>query len=427
MNNGVDGLMAFTNAMGAISNNIANLTTVGYKRSETNFSDMVGEFDVPGRGGGPVVNGSPPMANSNLNGVRTQTIQLISTQGQIQTTSRSLDVAINGSGFYTFTSDPTSTANSNITYGRAGSFQLVIPPGNSTTAFLANTSGQYLLAYPVTAGVTDTSQLVPVQVSQTSFAGTPTTTGVMDAVLPAAGATTATAPFSYIDTNGVSQTMSLTFTNPTVVSGTSTTWTVTAADANGNSAGTGSITFDQFGTASSGTSLAITANSTSIPSGGSAATTSFSLDMSKVAMLGDATSVSNGSALVQVVSYTQDGLPAGNFEQLAIGSDGKITNQYSGGATSVAYQIPLAVFQAPNALQANSGDTFTETEGSGEPSYVLPGGAFSSLQSGAVESSNVDLADSFAQMIITQRAYQSAAQVVKVADEMTTTVTQLKT
>jgi flagellar hook protein FlgE len=69
---------------------------------------------------------------------------------------------------------------------------------------------------------------------------------------------------------------------------------------------------------------------------------------------------------------------------------------------------------------------FVQTQASGAPSFVFPGNTFASLKAGAVETANVDLADSFSQMIITQRAYQTAAQVVKVADEMTTVATQLK-
>jgi flagellar hook protein FlgE len=421
-NNGVSGLLAFTQAMGAVTDNIANLTTVGYKRVETSFSSLLGEHDVPGRVSGP-------LANSNINGVTASTHQLISTQGTIQTTNRSLDVAINGQGLYAFTDDPTNTSG-NIFYGRAGNFQMVIPPGGGTSAYLANERGQFLLAAPLVNGVatvpTSTTSLVPVQVTQTAFAGQQTSVGAMTAVLPAAGATTATAPFNYVDTAGVPQTMSLTFTNPVIVSGVSTSWTVTAADANGAASGTGTITFDAFGQATSGTSLAITATSTNVTPPATAPTTSFTLDMTKVAMLGNATSTSNGQALVQVVDYVQDGLPAGNFEQLSIGADGTITNRYSGGATSAVYQIPLAVFQSVNSLEARSGDVFVENQNSGAPSFVFPGTTFASLKAGAVETSNVDIADSFSQMIITQRAYQTAAQVIKVADEMTTTATNLK-
>src|SRR4051812_37791394 len=95
-NNGVLGMMASTEAMGSVSDNIANMSTVGYKRVETSFSSMLGEFYVPGRGNGPV-------ANSNINGVNATTRQLVSVQGGIQTTGRSLDVAINGQGMFVFT------------------------------------------------------------------------------------------------------------------------------------------------------------------------------------------------------------------------------------------------------------------------------------------------------------------------------------
>jgi flagellar hook protein FlgE len=428
-NNGVSGLMAFTEAMGAVTDNIANMNSVGYKRVETQFSSMLGESYIPGRGNGPA-------ANSNINGVSAKTHQLISLQGTVQTTNRTLDVAINGQGMYAFTDDP-NNASGNIFYGRAGNFQMVIPPGGTgTSAYLANARGQYLLASPITGGTagtagtatlpTGTTQLVPVQVTQTAFAGQPTQTAALTAVIPAAGATTATAPVNYIDALGVSQGLTLTWTNPVAVSGTSTTWNVTATDANGAAAGASTITFNNLGQAIAPATIAVTATSTSVTPPAAPSVNSFTIDLAKVAMLGNAAAASNGAALAQVVNYAHNGLPAGNFEQLSIGSDGVITNRYSGGATAAVYQIPLAVFTGVNSLESRSGDVFVQTQASGAPSFVFPGNTFASLKAGAVETANVDLADSFSQMIITQRAYQTAAQVVKVADEMTTVATQLK-
>jgi len=312
-----------------------------------------------------------------------------------------------------------------------------VPPNSSgTTAYLSNGAGQYLLAQVFsptgTQLPTSASQLVPVQVSQTAFAGQPTANASLTAVVPAAGATAVTAPFSYIDSAGVTQTLTLNWSSPTVNAGppSTTDWTLSVTDANGAAVGTSTtMTFDDLGAAVTPTTLPITATSTAAGPTGvvSASPTTFNLDLTNVAMLGNATTTgSTGGALAQIVSYTQDGLPAGNFEQLSINSDGTIINKYSGGATATVYQIPLTVFPAPNALFAKSGDVFEQTQGAGTPTFVFPGNAFASLKAGAVETANVDLSDSFSQMILVQRAYQSAAQVLKVADDMTTVATNLK-
>src|SRR5436309_1039020 len=132
-NNGVAGLMAFTEAMGAVSDNIANMSTVGYKRVDTSFSSMLGEAYVPGRGNGSV-------ANSNINGVSAATRQLVTVQGGIQTTSNSLDVAINGQGMFVFTDDPITPTKT--FYGRAGNFQTLVPNGGNI-GYLANERGQF--------------------------------------------------------------------------------------------------------------------------------------------------------------------------------------------------------------------------------------------------------------------------------------------
>lgn len=142
---GVSGLVANSSALAAISDNIANVNTVGYKRSSANFSTLV-------------TSGSKNQAYS-AGGVKAQTHQFISQQGLTQSTTSNLDLSISGSGFFVATEKPENlTAADTRSFTRAGSFQL------DSLGYLRNDAGLYLqgwLADPVTGAITpDPSDLM---------------------------------------------------------------------------------------------------------------------------------------------------------------------------------------------------------------------------------------------------------------------------
>jgi flagellar hook protein FlgE len=142
---GVSGLIANSSALAAISDNIANVNTVGYKRSSANFSTLV-------------TSGSKNQTYS-AGGVKAQTHQFISQQGLTQSTTSNLDLSISGSGFFVTTEKPEGlTATDTRSFTRAGSFQL------DNLGYLRNDAGLYLqgwLADPVTGSITpDPSDLM---------------------------------------------------------------------------------------------------------------------------------------------------------------------------------------------------------------------------------------------------------------------------
>ena len=142
---GVSGLIANSSALAAISDNIANVNTVGYKRSTSNFSTLV-------------TSGSKNSTYS-AGGVKAQTHQFISQQGLTQSTTSNLDLSISGSGFFVATEKPEGlTATDTRSFTRAGSFQL------DSLGYLRNDAGLYLqgwLADPVTGTITpDPSDLM---------------------------------------------------------------------------------------------------------------------------------------------------------------------------------------------------------------------------------------------------------------------------
>ena len=145
MQAGVSGLLANSSALAAISDNIANVNTVGYKRSSANFSTLV-------------TSGSKNQTYS-AGGVKAQTHQFISQQGLTQSTTSNLDLSISGSGFFVATEKPENLAATDTrSFTRAGSFQL------DSLGYLRNDAGLYLqgwLADPVTGAITpDPSDLM---------------------------------------------------------------------------------------------------------------------------------------------------------------------------------------------------------------------------------------------------------------------------
>ncbi|MBI3709913.1 MAG: flagellar hook-basal body complex protein, partial [Proteobacteria bacterium] len=143
----------------------------------------------------------------------------------------------------------------------------------------------------------------------------------------------------------------------------------------------------------------------------------FNLDVSDVAQRG---------TLFIRTSYHQDGLENGQFVRHEITQDGTILGHFSSGAIRSLYRIPVATFINPNALTAVSNTMFQQSAESGGPQLRGPGDDLVHLIPNAVEQSNVDISDGFTQMIITQRAYSSSAQVVRTIDEMTMVVRDLK-
>lgn len=126
------------------------------------------------------------------------------------------------------------------------------------------------------------------------------------------------------------------------------------------------------------------------------------------------------SGQYNVVSTDQNGAALGLRTGLEITKDGLIVAQFSNGATSSLYKIPMSTFSNPNGLQEESGTAYSETADSGTVNLREPGtGGAGFLQAAALEGSNIDLADEFAKLIVTQRAYTADTRVVNTVDQMT--------
>jgi flagellar hook protein FlgE len=116
---------------------------------------------------------------------------------------------------------------------------------------------------------------------------------------------------------------------------------------------------------------------------------------------------------------TQDGYPPGVLQNITVSTEGIISGHYSNGQIISLYQITLASFNNPQALNREGLNLFSETLDSGVPFTNAPGqGALGSINPNSLEQSNVDLASEFVKMIVTQRGYQANSRVITTTDEM---------
>lgn len=128
-----------------------------------------------------------------------------------------------------------------------------------------------------------------------------------------------------------------------------------------------------------------------------------------------------------VTSLTQDGYAAGTLAGIKVGADGMINATYTNGQADPAGQVALVSFRNPSALQAVGNNQWQETTAAGKQPTSTPGSdGLGSLQSGAVEQSNVDLTAELVAMITQQRAYQANAQAIKTQDQITQTIVNLR-
>jgi flagellar hook protein FlgE len=439
---GVSGLIANSAALGAISDNIANVNTVGYKENATQFENLVSAKAAAG--------------NYNSGGVQADVTQLISQQGQFTQTSSPTDLAINGNGFFVVSSTSAGLSNSSTpSFTRAGSFTA------DSAGFLKNTAGLYLQGWPadsngnITTSPSDLSKLSTINVSAIGSSPDPTTTATINANLNAdtssttngsstysattnsmamydADNTTGTKPdFSTQITTYDAQGGQHTFQVDFLKTSTANTWdaeisAVPASQVQGAANGqiaSGQVVFNSDGSYDETASTLPTSISlgASTATSGAAWATSLGLPAQSISLdLGSAAgAVTQYASISTTNSSTVNGGPAGSLTGVTVGQDGKVTAQFSNGATRVVAQVALATFPDANALTAVSGNSYAATEQSGVFNLKTPttGGA-GELSSSELEASTVDLSTEFTNLIVTQRAYSAASKIITTADQM---------
>ncbi len=393
LNTSVSGMLADSNWLSSISQNVANANTTGYKNAETDFSTLVDQVSTAAAGGG----------------VMTTTRNLNTLQGNVVSSSTATNLAVQGSGFFVVSD------SSGATYlTRNGSF---VPDASGN---LVNSAGYYLMGNDVQSGsappANALSTLQKVNVNSAGETATPTTSASIAANLPASATPIAAADLPSVnsasstytdvtslvvyDNLGGAHTINLYLANTSA-----NTWEVDAFDASKAATGggfpyssgplaTATLNFNPTtGSLSSGSSLTI-----AVPNG-----QSMSLDLSNLTQLAAAFSVS---------SATANGNAPASLQGVSIAPDGTLSFNYTNGASIAAYDVPLANVASPDNLTSVNGNAFTANAASG-PVYLgtANAGSFGAIDSSSLESSTVDLATELTDMIQAQSAYEANSKV----------------
>ncbi len=428
---GVSGLSAQSQKLSTIANNIANSNTTGYKRVNAEFYSLVTTTGIG--------------AAYSPGGVTTKVIGTQSEQGVLQQTNNPTDMAISGDGYFVTRTNPSSTAD--VLYTRAGSFQ------EDQGGYLRNTAGDVLYAWPIDAtgnipaSNADLSSLSPVNISfiggLTSATSSVTAginlnatetnvTGVTVAAAKASPPTLPTVPaysrqVTVYDSLGYPQKLELQFYKHNPADTTDTTpppgdfasqsalvrnnsWYVQVRNVANNAIvsnptpvvfanGDGKLTAPT-------TDIGIT----NISWGNGSKPQNINLDLSNVTQF---------SSAYNVVSVAQNGAELGLRTSVAVDKDGYIFANFSNGQTQRLYKVPLATFTNSNGLSEVTGNSYLPTTYSGTYNLREPGlSGAGTISPSSLEASNVDLADEFSKMIVTQRAYSANTKVITTANEM---------
>jgi flagellar hook protein FlgE len=423
---GVSGLQANSKAVGSISENIANSNTVGYRRG---FVHMV----------------TTTASGANSEGVLSVSAvdELdISSAGGLISTKSPTDMAIGGNGFFAVSINPDDPVASNYLLTRAGSF-LPDKDGN-----LKNAAGYFLAGYPVgddgTIGAVDRSsfdQMETVNIGNVNISADVTTAITASGNLPSqdTGLATPGAPFltssELFTPLGASQRVSLSWAPTT----TANVWDLEVLDQNGGPLGTVSVEFNDSG-AQAGSPLSYTGVTSTAtapaafafnPLTGAATLTinngatpqTFELELGAPGSFESITQFAGDFSL----SFDRDGSSAGELVRSEISQDGVLFGIFDNGMRRAIYEIPVAVVENPNGLNEVKGNAYSLSGETGSFSALKANSSsVGSVNAGALEASNVDIAQEMTDLIKAQRAFSTNAKVITTVDELMEETTRLK-
>lgn len=405
----LSGLSASSQALNIISNDLANLNTVGFKDQEASFEDLFYQNLSTNGAGNPVQEGM---------GTKIGSVSTNYGDGTVQSTNVASNVAITGNGFFI-----SENASGVFHYTRSGNF------GADTNGNLITSAGDTVLGYQAVNGVVNSGgALGPLNVGSDLVSAPSATTTIqqqtnLDATAPVG--TTYSTPLAVYDSLGASHILTFNFTETAA-----NTWsyqvTLPAADTGGTGnptvVGSGSLSFDSSGNLASPTG-SITGISVSGLSDG-AATMNLTWNLANS---------SGGSLITQVASPSttstikQNGYGSGTLSTYMVDADGTIEGTFTNGQTQALGQIALASFSNVQGLQAIGGNDYVPTLASGAAvAGVANTGGRGTLTGGALEMSNVDISTEFTRLIVTQRGFEANARMITTLDSIDNTTTNLQ-
>ncbi len=407
MRTGVSGMAAQANRLSSVADNIANSSTTGYKRTKTEFSSLV----------------MPNLQNSyNSGGVNTTVINTITDQGLLQYTTSASDLAVRGDGFFVV-----QNANGQTYLTRAGAF---VPNAEGE---LVNAAGFKLMGYSYENGIpaataNGAAGLEVVTINDDEIAAEPSTLGLFKANLPVGAdvlpALTNTAGAQYTaksslvvyDNVGQEVLVDVYFTKTA-----DNTWDMQIYDQSLATPGTTfpytsgplatqSLTFDPANGEITNSPAEI---AFAVPNG-----QTFTMDLSSMTELGTQYTVLDAKA---------NGTQPSAIDRIIVDGDGTLYAQFKEGGLKALYKIPLANVESPDRLSVLSGNVFATNPDSGDLKMgFAESGELGTIVSGALESSNVDIAEELTTMIESQRTYTANSKTFQTGSELMDVLINLK-
>ncbi len=455
----LSGLNAAQKDLDVTGNNIANASTIGFKQSRAEFADVFS---------------NSVFANTKTqvgSGVNTAAVSQQFSQGALQSTNNSLDLAIKGDGFFILSPEKDSLER---TYTRAGAFQI------NDEGFVTNSLGDYLQVY----GVDDSGTPKAVSVNSTDAlkipteAGKPTKTSNINESINLPADAKALDPASFdpdlsatynsstsviiYDSLGVTHTLTQYFVkdlgaennitgvpsdptnvwrvfnyvdeqpvdikngyqtgNSAIPNAATLVFTPDGEIDNSQTYSSGyrsnlSIVTEPLGTSSAATPAIGTYDSAGILPNGVDPTQTLTFNLS----------LTQYASSFQISSLFQDGATVGQLTNVSIGSDGIVAATYSNGTTEKLGMVALAKFSNPQGLTQVGDTSWKESQDSGEAVPGTPGvGTFGGVNSSALESSNTDLSTELVDLIAAQRNYQANSRALEVNSTLQDTILQIR-
>ncbi len=406
-----------------IGDNIANANTIGFKQGRVNFADSLAQNLAIGSG------------QVGL-GSRVQTVQKMFTQGALATTGSALDLALSGSGFFEVRGTTTDGRQGTF-LTRAGQFAM------DKDGFLVNADGLRVQGYAANSAGVVLSAIGDLMVGNANAAPSPTAHLTMKANLNSDSAPIPAAfdPLNPTSTSSFASSVSIvdplgkTIEAPIYFrKGATGTWdwhvVTDGANVNGGTAGVnseiadGALTFTSDGrlqTSTAGTAVFTPA--------GTAVVQPLAFDFGDPIGAGG-TGVAGITQFATTSSTTfasQDGFGAGQLSAVQIDKTGTVLGVFTNGQTRNIGQVGVATVAAPDQLERVGGNLYSTTTSSGTAVAGNPGsGGRGFITAGALEQSNVDIAEQFIRMIAAQRSFEANSKVITTADQLLSELIQMK-
>lgn len=402
--NALSGLTAHAAAINIVSSNLANLNTTGYKNQQVSFEDLVNE-SLSGITGSTTVSGS-----TSAKGVQQFS------QGSLQTTNNPFDAAIQGGGFFVLRG-----SSDQQLFTRQGDFKidatghLVTSGGQNVQGW--NAQNSLLTTSGPTSDITIPTALALPPKATTQFA---LSVNLNSNAVVGSPESKFSSPVQVFDAQGNAHTLTVTYTE-TAVNAWSFDVTIPSAELTAGvgattSVGSGTLTFDGTGKlvtpALAGGNIPITI----------AGLASGAADMAVTWKLYTAAgnpTVTQNTAVSANVFNSQDGYRSGQLSSLGIGAGGVLVAKFSNGATQNVAQIAVASVANPGSMQQLGGNAWVPTSTTAAPVVgVSSTGARGQITGGALESSTVDIATEFTNLLQYERGYQANSKIITTEDQI---------